>query len=506
MRPGWSIFAMIGFALKGAAVVLARCGITQVLLSLRESRTCSFACDLLAFPLAPRKVGTLVCSTLVFSVFAAGVAWAAPTPEDDEPASEVPPFAAAEVPETRREGQRAIFPARWPGIPEYLRTPGPGPTDGPLPEPLSLLDEEIAPGEFKRLAWYDRQSFPGLEVPAPVLVAHGEGPGPVLCLTAAIHGDELNGIEIVRNLMFGLDPARLNGTVVGVPIVNLHGFRRQSRYLPDRRDLNRFFPGNDFGSSASRIAHSFFQSVVMHCDALVDLHTGSLRRTNLPQVRADLNNDDIEHLTRGLGATVVLHSAGTVGTLRRAASDVGIPAVTLEAGEPMRFQPDEVSHGVKALRSLLNHLNMDSSAGLWPEPQSVYYRSSWVRADAGGILTNRVGLGEMVERGELLGTLTDPITNDRAEILSPYQGRILGMALNQAMMPGFAAYHIGIETPPFVGPLPWDAMELLEVGDDAGLQREGDRNGMDDAGLDTESGRILDEADDFFEEDSPPED
>lgn len=443
---------------------------------------------------------------LLLGVLCVGGAWAVPALDDDESASAAPPYTAARVSETRREEQHAIFPTRLPGIPEYLRTPGPVPLERPLPEPLSLLGEEIQPGELKRLAWYDRQSFPGLESPAPVLVAHGRGRGPVLCLTAAIHGDELNGIEIVRNLIFGIDPARLNGTVIGVPIVNLHGFRRQSRYLPDRRDLNRFFPGNDFGSSASRIAHSFFQSVVMHCDALVDLHTGSLRRTNLPQVRADLNNDDIEHLTRGFGATVVLHSAGTVGTLRRAAADTGIPAVTLEAGEPMRFQPDEVSHGVKALRSLLSHLEMDSNAGLWREPQSVYYRSSWVRADAGGILTNRVELGQQVEQGALLGTLTDPITNERAEIRSPYQGRILGMALNQAMMPGFAAYHIGIETPPFVGPLPWDAMELMEVGDDAGLQREGDRNGMDDAGLDTEDGRMLDEVDDFFEEDFPPED
>lgn len=328
---------------------------------------------------------------------------------------------------------------------------GDGVPDGAEPEPESepfeLLGEAVLPGDFKRLSWSDNQTFAGLEVAVPVLVANGHRPGPVLCMTAAIHGDELNGIEIVRNVMFGIDLNDLNGTVIGVPIVNIHGFQRNSRYLPDRRDLNRFFPGNRWGSSASRIAHSFFQSIIVHCDALVDLHTGSLLRANLPQLRADLNNDTIRELTRGFGATVVLHSEGSEGTLRRAASDAGIPAVTLEAGEPMRFQPDEVSHGVRSIRSLLNHLGMDARASLWEEPRPIYYRSSWVRANTSGILSNRVQLGESVQKGELLGNITDPITNTRTEILSPYHGRILGKALGQAVMPGFAVYHIGIETP-----------------------------------------------------------
>ncbi len=316
----------------------------------------------------------------------------------------------------------------------------------PLSQPFELLGETVLPGDFRRLSWSDNQTFAGLDVAVPVLVAHGNRPGPVLCITAAIHGDELNGIEIVRNVMFGINLDDLNGTVVGVPIVNIHGFQRNSRYLPDRRDLNRFFPGNQTGSSASRIAHSFFNSIVVHCDALVDLHTGSLLRTNLPQLRADLNNEAIRDLTRGFGATVVLHSSGAEGTLRRAASDAGIPAVTLEAGEPMRFQPDEVSHGVRSIRSLLNHLGMDARASLWEEPRPIYYRSSWVRADISGILSSRVQLGDTVKKGELLGNITDPITNTRTEIVSPYHGRILGKALGQAVMPGYAVYHIGIET------------------------------------------------------------
>lgn len=343
------------------------------------------------------------------------------------------------------------------------------------PAPFELLGEQVVPGEFKRLSWFDRQSFPGLEVPVPVLVVHGQGAGPVLCLTAAVHGDELNGIEIVRNLIFGLDADSLNGTVVGVPIVNIHGFQRNSRYLPDRRDLNRFFPGTASGSSASRIAYSFFQSVVRHCDALVDLHTGSLRRANLPQLRADLNNEAIAEFTRGFGATVVLHSGGASGTLRRAASDAGIPAVTLEAGEPMRFQPDEVSHGVRALRSLINHMGMDARASLWEEPRPIYYRSSWVRADTSGILSSRVELGEVVEEGELLGNITDPITNSRSEVRSPFRGRILGKALGQAVTPGFALYHIGIQTRDDDEKV-WvhDALALIESCEEFEMEHDGD--------------------------------
>jgi len=380
--------------------------------------------------------------------------------------------------------EQAAGQLHWWGLPVYL--PGadgeprppvePADLSDPAPEPFELLGEQVEPGEFKRLSWFDRQSFPGLEVPVPVLVVHGQAAGPVLCLTAAIHGDELNGIEIVRNLVFGIDPETLKGTVVGVPIVNIHGFQRNSRYLPDRRDLNRFFPGNATGSSASRIAHSFFQSIIRHCDGLVDLHTGSLRRANLPQLRADLNNDSIAEFTRGFGATVVLHSDGASGTLRRAASDFGIPAVTLEAGEPMRFQPDEVSHGVRALRSLMNHLGMDARASFWEEPRPIYYRSSWVRADSGGILSSRVELGDQVEEGELLGNITDPITNSRSEVRSPFRGRLLGKALGQSVMPGFALYHIGIRTRDEDDEREWvvDAFELIESCEEFELDHDGD--------------------------------
>ena len=312
--------------------------------------------------------------------------------------------------------------------------------------PFVLLDTVVPPRTSTRMAWSPSQSFEGIAGSTPVLVVNGTKPGPVLCLTAAIHGDELNGIEIVRRLMYDIKPSELSGTVVGVPIVNLQGFQRNSRYLTDRRDLNRFFPGNPNGSLASRIAYSFFEEIIQHCSYLVDLHTGSFHRTNLPQLRADLLNDSVKELSKGFGSTVVLHSTGASGTLRYAANMIGVPTVTLEAGEPMRLQEKAVAHGVKAIQTLMNTLKMQKRSRFWGKPEPVFYQSTWVRADFGGILFSEVYLGKKVNPGDILGTVTDPITNRRNEIQSPVKGRILGMALNQVVMPGFAAFRIGIDS------------------------------------------------------------
>jgi predicted deacylase len=216
--------------------------------------------------------------------------------------------------------------------------------------------------------------------------------------------------------------------------------------LPDRRDLNRYFPGNPEGSSAARIAASFFSGIIRHCDALVDLHTGSFFRTNLPQLRADLRYASVKELTLGFGGIVVLHNEAAVGTLRRAATDAGIPAITLEAGEPLRLQGAKVNQGVTGIFKLLDTLNIVNRVQLLSPPEPVFYESTWVRSDDGGILFTVVRLGQVVETGDVLGTVTDPINNDRSLIYSPANGRILGMALNQVVMPGFAAFRIGIET------------------------------------------------------------
>ncbi len=350
-----------------------------------------------------------------------------------------------------------------PTVPEHNPAPTPEPAEG---QDFVLLGQRVPPGTSQRLVWSASEIFEGISTETPVLVVNGHRDGLTLCLTAAIHGDELNGIEMVRRVLHDLDPTELNGRVVGIPIVNLQGFRRGSRYLPDRRDLNRYFPGNPVGSSAARIAHSLFEEIILHCDALVDLHTGSFYRTNLPQLRADLRYSKIKDLTHDFSGIAVLHSIAAPGTLRRAATDVGIPTVTLEAGEPLRLQSAKVSQGVDGVFKLLGTLNMVRRTQLLGRPEPVFYESTWVRADHGGILFAVVRLGQKVEPGDVLGTVTDPITNEQNLLYSPENGRILGMALNQVVMPGFAAFRIGIETD---GPPSDPAMLSLDWDEDAEL-------------------------------------
>jgi predicted deacylase len=281
---------------------------------------------------------------------------------------------------------------------------------------LQLIGHEIGPGSRRRLR------LGGLsKVGIPLVVLRGIEPGPTLCVTAGVHGDELNGVAIAQRLGNEVDPARLRGSLVVAPIVNTHGFSNGSRYLPDRRDLNRFFPGNRNGSAASRIAREFFDQVISACDHLVDIHTGSLNRANLPQLRGDLRDVRNLRIAWGFGTEHLVHSVGPQGTLRRAAGEAGIAAVIYEAGEPMRFQPAEPPDLV----------------------QHVYRRTSWVRAETGGIYIPGVALGQQVAAGALLAEITDPFSTARAEVRAPRSGRILGMAIGQVVIPGFALFHIG---------------------------------------------------------------
>lgn len=335
---------------------------------------------------------------------------------------------------------------------------GPGPmpdlAPGDLPEfvdpnqmqPLPLLGNQVDPGERRLLYWHAGESFTGDPLETPVIVVHGARPGSRLCLTAGVHGDELNGVEIIRRLLNDLAPETLSGTVIGVPIVNMIGFTRGSRYLPDRRDLNRHFPGNRRGSVAARMAYHFFEDVVRQCELLVDFHTGSASRTNLPQLRADLGDAAVIDFTRGFGSTPVLHKSGDGGNLRVAASRAGIPSVTFELGEPAVLQQEHVGYGISVIQQLLGRLGMVKRPRTRDDPQPVYYSSRWVRVDNGGLLTTTVKVGGRVTVGSALGYVINPYTSARFDITSPYQGRVLGMSLNQLMLPGYAAFNIGIAT------------------------------------------------------------
>jgi uncharacterized protein len=317
----------------------------------------------------------------------------------------------------------------------------------PPPGPFALAGEQVGPGERRSMEWSGAPRD-GDGRGLPVTVAHGlAGGGPVLCLFAAVHGDEINGIEAVRQVVQRTDPQALSGTLVAVPVVNLGGYARGSRYMPDRRDLNRAFPGSPRGSAAARLAHALFDNIVRRCDAVVDFHTGSFDRDNLPQLRADLRMPGSLELVRGFGATLVLHSPGQKGMLRRAAAEAGIPAATFEVGAPGVLQPRMIEVAVSAIERLMHRLGMRESA--LPEamePQPVFYESRWVRAETPGLLMSEVELGQRVAPGQRLGRVIDPLTDREVELLSPFHGRVLGMSQNRQVLPGYALFHLGEQT------------------------------------------------------------
>jgi predicted deacylase len=312
--------------------------------------------------------------------------------------------------------------------------------------PFQLLDRFVLPGTRQRLQWRPPDGLGRGELPSPITVVHGAKPGPVLCLIAGIHGDELNGIEVARRIGQEVDPTRLEGTLIVAPIVNIFGFTRNNRFLPDRRDLNRHFPGSRSGSIAARMANGFFNDVVRRCDALVDFHTGSFQRTNLPQIRADLTNPEVLEFTRGFGNTLVLHSPGARGMLRLAAVSTGIPAVTFEVGAPQFLEEEHIAPAADAIRALMHRMGLlasEAHEGREPVTSPIYQDSSWVRTNAGGFLFAEVELGQQVKLGQRLGHVIDPVGNARTEIIAPFPGQVLGKALNQQVLPGYAAFHIG---------------------------------------------------------------
>ena len=311
---------------------------------------------------------------------------------------------------------------------------------------FTLIGTDVEPGTRRDLRWFSPQSPGGFPVATPVIVVNGRQTGPVLCITAAVHGDELNGIEIARRIFQDLDPEKLRGVVVGVPIVNLEGFWRRDRYIGDRRDLNRYFPGSPDGPYPGRVAYALFSEIIQHCDAVVDLHTGSFYRENLPQLRVDLSVRAVADLAKRFGALHALHSPGPSGSLRGAATAAGIPTVVMEIGGPLSLEPEKVELGVKSLQTFLHSIGMtDDRVWSWSRPQPVFYSSDFVRAEAGGILINIVELGARVKVGDVLADIIDPVSNQVYEVKSPSNGTILGRAQNQFVSPGFAIFRIGYE-------------------------------------------------------------
>jgi hypothetical protein len=314
---------------------------------------------------------------------------------------------------------------------------------------MQLLGREIAAGTRSKFPFIPDRSFEASYLNMPVFVARGLTTGPTLCLTAGVHGDELNGVEVARRLFAEIDPQELRGTLIALPAINADGVRAGRRYLPDGRDLNRAFPGRAGGSVAALIAHAIFTRVLNHCDALVDLHTASNQRANLPQIRADLSDPAIRELAIHFGVGIVVTGAGPDGSLRREASKAGIPAIIYEAGEPLRFQEAEIERGVQGVENVMAYLDMTDQADQKIPAALIYQRSKWVRTAAGngGFFFPSAKLGDIVGTGDSLGRIVDPLTDASFEVVSPLAGEIIGMAVPQPVLSGYALFHLAWHEP-----------------------------------------------------------
>ena len=288
----------------------------------------------------------------------------------------------------------------------------------------------------------------GIPLPMTVTVARGRRPGPRLFVTAAIHGDELAGILAVREVVHGIRTADLRGTLVAVPVVNAFGLLRQTRELPDGRDLNRCFPGSARGSLAARVAHALLEEVVKHCTHGVDLHTAAQDRSNYPQIRADLRDRVSREMAAAFGAPITVQAGLRDGSLREAATALGIPTVLFETGEALRHDDESHRIGVRGVRGVMAYLGMiDPLPG--PAPNSrVCRKSKWVRAEASGYLVGAARLGSEVRRGAKLGTIA--IRKERAgesgvvDVHCPEDGIVIGRRENPIVYEGDAIFHVAL--------------------------------------------------------------
>lgn len=307
-----------------------------------------------------------------------------------------------------------------------------------------VIDNQVVPaGTRATLAIAVSELYTHTPMTLPVQVIHGRVAGPVVFVCAAVHGDEINGVEIIRRLMRLPLLKRVQGTLIAVPIVNVFGFENRSRYLPDRRDLNRSLPGSEKGSLASRLGHTFFHQVVAQADVGIDLHTAAAHRDNLAQIRADLQNPIIEPLARAFGAPVLVHSGLLEGSLRKAAAQQGIPVMVYEAGEALRFDELSIRIGVRGVINVLRRLGMLPLSKKEPKPPTVLRSTTWVRAEQSGILRAAVRLGAAVRKGDVLGVISDPLGETETQVVASVSGVLIGRINLPLVYGGEALFHIG---------------------------------------------------------------
>lgn len=312
-------------------------------------------------------------------------------------------------------------------------------------QPFAIASESIAPGTKKTLLFPTPNVNTQVKLEIPAHVFHGKHAGPKLFIVGALHGDELDSIEIIRRVHSLINVKKLSGTVITVPVVNIYGLIMQTRYLPDRRDLNRSFPGMDKGSLATRLAHGLMKYIVAHCHYGIDFHTGALGRINMPQLRVNLDTPGAKELARAFNTPVILNAKLRDGSLREAASALGIPLLVYEGGEALRYNELSIHAGVNGVMNVLNYLGMQSrKKKILKRKTVISHTSRWVRAPASGLVQPvKHVLTTAVKKGDLLAYIHDPfLINPSIKITAPFAGIVIGQALKPLASEGDALYHI----------------------------------------------------------------
>lgn len=302
----------------------------------------------------------------------------------------------------------------------------------------------IKAGERKRVMLDVAKLYDFTDMNIPIEVVRGKKEGPVLFVSGAIHGDEINGVEIIRQLLTHKSLNRIKGTLIAVPIVNVFGFNTKSRYLPDRRDLNRCFPGSETGSLAAQMAHIFMKEIVQKCTHGIDLHCAAINRINLPQIRACLDEPLTEDMAKAFRVPVVMHSELRDGSLRQATKELGIPTLLFEGGESLRFNRKVIKSGLHGVISVMREIGMLPKLRSKSDKNDVFIaRSShWIRAPHSGILSVKKKIGELVEKGQVLGIVSDPFGKQEIKIRAKRTGIIIGAVTLPLLNKGDAVFHI----------------------------------------------------------------
>ncbi len=303
--------------------------------------------------------------------------------------------------------------------------------------------EKIPAGESRNVDLNVSESYSSMTVRIPIHIRRAKADGPVVFITAALHGDEINGTGVIRQLAQDHDFNLLRGSVMLVPVLNILAFDRHSRYLPDRRDLNRSFPGSANGSLASRMARTIFDEIVSRCDYGIDLHTAAIRRTNYPNVRGDLTSPKIRRLAESFGSELIISSKGPKGAFRREACLAGCPTIIMEGGEIWKVEPGIVETATRGVKNVLRQLEMLDGNVESPEYQIIIEESKWIRAERGGFLHFHVKPGDIIEEGQPLATNTTLLGIEHSTLCAPFNAVVIGMTSLPAISPGEPICNLG---------------------------------------------------------------